>query len=128
MRTPEQFLRDHDMFYEQMPFEELIGRYLDEMEAGLNGRPSSLYMIPSYIRADSEPARGQSVLVIDAGGTNLRAGRVHFDSKSQSVVETLKKRYMPGAGGEHITADEMFRRTAAPASRACPRRGSSRTA
>ena len=112
MRTPEQFLRDHDMFYEQMPFEELIGRYLDEMEAGLNGRPSSLYMIPSYIRADSEPARGQSVLVIDAGGTNLRAGRVHFDSKSQSVVETLKKRYMPGAGGEHITADEMFRRIA----------------
>ena len=82
------------------------------MEAGLNGRPSSLYMIPSYIRADSEPARGQSVLVIDAGGTNLRAGRVHFDSKSQSVVETLKKRYMPGAGGEHITADEMFRRIA----------------
>lgn len=112
MRTPEQFLRDHDMFYEQMPFEDLIGRYLEEMEAGLNGRPSSLYMIPSYIRADSEPARGQSVLVIDAGGTNLRVGRVHFDSKSQSVVETLKKRYMPGAGGEHITADEMFRRIA----------------
>ena len=57
MRTPEQFLRDHDMFYEQMPVEDLICRYLSEMEAGLNGRPSSLYMIPSYIRADSEPAR-----------------------------------------------------------------------
>ena len=112
MRTPEQFLRDHDMYYEQMPFPELVERYIEEMDAGLKGEPSSLYMIPSYIRADSEPARGESVLVLDAGGTNLRAGRMHFDSRGQSVVETIKKRHMPGAGGEHITADEMFRRIA----------------
>ena len=112
MRTPEQFLRDHDMYYEQMPFEELVGRYLDEMDAGLSGRPSSLYMIPSYVRADAEPVRGESVLVLDAGGTNLRAGRMHFDSRGQSVVEMIKKRHMPGAGGEHITADELFRRMA----------------
>ena len=70
-------------------------------------------MLPSFIRADAEPLRGVSVLVLDAGGTNLRAGRVHFDSRGQSVVETLKKRHMPGAGGESVTADEMFRRIAA---------------
>ena len=107
-RTPEQFLRAHDMYYEQMPFEELVGRYLEEMDAGLNGRPSSLYMLPSFIRADVEPQRDQSVLVLDAGGTNLRAGRVHFDSRRQGVVEILKKRHMPGTGGESVTADTMF--------------------
>ena len=112
-RTPERFLRDHDMYYEQMPFEELVGRYRDEMDAGLSGKPSSLYMLPSYIRADAEPVRGESVLVLDAGGTNLRAGRVHFDSRGQSVVETLKKRHMPGAGGESVTCEEMFRQIAA---------------
>ncbi len=112
-RTPERFLRDHDMYYEQMPFDGLVERYLEEMDAGLAGRPSSLYMLPSFIRADAEPLRGVSVLVLDAGGTNLRAGRVHFDSRGQSVVETLKKRHMPGAGGESVTADEMFRRIAA---------------
>ena len=111
-RTAQQFLREHDMYYEQMPFEELIGRYLAEMEAGLAGKPSSLYMLPSYIRADAEPVRGESVLVLDAGGTNLRAGRVHFDERRMPVVEMLKKRHMPGAG-ESITADEMFRAIAA---------------
>ena len=111
-RTPERFLRDHDMYYEQMPFDELVERYLSEMDAGLSGRPSSLYMLPSYIRADAEPVRGESVLVLDAGGTNLRAGRVHFDSHGQSVVETLKKRHMPGAGGESVTCHEMFRQIA----------------
>ena len=44
-RTPERFLRDHDMYYEQMPFDGLVERYLEEMDAGLAGRPSSLYML-----------------------------------------------------------------------------------
>ena len=111
-RTAERFLRDHDMFYDQMPFEGLVERFAAEMDAGLSGRPSSLFMLPSYIRVGAEPVREESVLVIDAGGTNLRAGRVRLDSRGQSVVETLKKTRMPGTGGEHITADEMFRRIA----------------
>ena len=97
--SPEEFLRRHDMYYEQMPFEELTARYRREMAAGLAGEPSSLYMLPSYIRADAEPIRGESVLVLDAGGTNLRAGRVHFDSDGRPVVELLHKRHMPGTGG-----------------------------
>ena len=125
-RTPEQFLRDHDMYYEQMPFETLVERFGAEMEAGLAGQPSSLFMLPSYIRVDAEPERGKSVLVLDAGGTNLRAGRVRFDSHGQAVVETLKKRHMPGAGGESVTADEMFRTMAAfalEAAEGCERAG-----
>ncbi len=111
--SPEEFLRRHDMYYEQMSFEELTARYRREMAAGLAGEPSSLFMLPSYIRADAEPLRGVSVLVLDAGGTNLRAGRVRLDADGRPVVETLKKCRMPGTGGEEVTADEMFRRIAA---------------
>ena len=110
--TPEAFLRRHDMYYDQMPFEELVRLYREEMEAGLAGRPSSLYMLPSYIRSDAEPLRGESVLVLDAGGTNFRAGRAHFDENGRPVIDLLKKRRMPGALGDAMDADTMFRRMA----------------
>ena len=112
-RTPEEFLREHDMYFDQMPFEELTARFRQEMAAGLAGEPSSLYMLPSYILAGAEPRRGESVLVLDAGGTNLRAGRVHFDDNGLPVVELLKKCHMPGTGGEEVAAEEMFSRMAA---------------
>jgi len=101
------------MYYEQMPFPELVESYCREMKAGLEGRPSTLYMLPSYIRSDAEPRRGESVLVLDAGGTNLRAGRMNFDPEGRPVVEALKKRKMPGTFGEEMDADEMFRQMAA---------------
>ena len=110
--TPEEFLRRHDMYYEQMPFDKLAALYREEMDAGLAGRPSTLYMLPSYIRSDAEPRRGESVLVLDAGGTNLRAGRAHFDENGRPVIELLKKRRMPGALGDAMDADTMFRRMA----------------
>ena len=110
--TPEEFLRRHDMYYDQMPFEELVRLYREEMDAGLAGRPSSLYMLPSYIRSDAEPLRGESVLVLDAGGTNFRAGRAHFDEHGLPVIDALKKRRMPGALGDAMDADTMFRRMA----------------
>jgi len=112
-RTPEEFLRRHNMFYEQMPFDSLVSLYREEMRAGLEGRTSTLYMLPSYIPGDSEPRQGESVLVLDAGGTNLRAGRVHFDEAGRPVVETLQKRHMPGTEGREIDADAMFREMAA---------------
>ena len=111
-KTAESFLREHNMYYGQMPFEDLVKMYLEEMEAGLRGEPSSLLMLPSFIRSDEEPARGESVLVLDAGGTNLRAGLIHFDETGKPVVEVLKKRWMPGTGGVEVDADEMYREMA----------------
>lgn len=110
--TPEEFLRRHSMYYDQMPFDGLVRLYREEMDAGLSGRPSSLYMLPSYIRSDAEPLRGESVLVLDAGGTNFRAGRAHFDDNGRPVIDALKKRRMPGALGDAMDADTMFRRMA----------------
>ena len=77
--TAEGFLRRHDMFYEQQPFEDLTDAYIADMRAGLRGEASTLMMLPSFLPAASAPRTGESVLVLDAGGTNLRAGRVRFD-------------------------------------------------
>ena len=113
MKKAEEFLRRHDMFYGQMPVPELTALYLEEMDAGLRGAPSSLFMIPSFVRADREPLRGENVLVIDAGGTNLRAGRAHISAEGKVVLEACGKRKMPGTGGTEIEAERMIREIAA---------------
>ena len=111
--TAEAFLRRHDMHYAQMPFDELVRLYREDMDDALAGRPSTVYMLPSYIRADEEPRRGESVLVIDAGGTNLRAGRAHFDENGRPEIDALRKRKMPGTEGREIDADAMAEEIAA---------------
>lgn len=107
--TAREFLRRHDMLYEQQPFEELTDAYIADIRAGLRGEASTLMMLPSFLPAVSSPRTGESVLVLDAGGTNLRAGRVRFGEDGKPVVEALQKRRMPGTLGAAATADEMFR-------------------
>lgn len=89
------FLRRHNMHWDQTPFAELRNRYEEEMDRALRGEPSSLYMLPAYLRSGDRPRRETSVLVIDAGGTNLRAARAHFTRDGQVEVEALKKRRCP---------------------------------
>lgn len=107
--TPKEFLRQHDMLYEQQTFEALTDAYIAEIRAGLRGEESTLMMLPSFLHAGTAPRTGESVLVLDAGGTNFRAGRIRFDGSGKPVVEALEKRRMPGTGGVTVTADEMFR-------------------
>ena len=97
------------MFYEQQPFEDLTDAYIADMRAGLRGEASTLMMLPSFLPAASAPRTGESVLVLDAGGTNLRAGRVRFDEAGKPVTEALQKRRMPGTLGKDTSAEEMFR-------------------
>ena len=115
MERAEAFLRRHNMYFEQMPFRELKERYKEDMAAGLRGAPSSLPMLPSYVPAGREPIRNERVLVIDAGGSNLRVGCAYFDGDGRCVTEEVRKSAMPGSNGECITAAEMFDRIAAEA-------------
>ena len=82
---------------------------LKAQRAGLRGEASTLMMLPSFLPAASAPRTGESVLVLDAGGTNLRAGRVRFDEAGKPVTEALQKRRMPGTLGKDTSAEEMFR-------------------
>ena len=82
--------------------------FLDELARGLDGRPSSLPMIPTYIETARDLPRGQRVIALDAGGTNLRVALVSFSPAGQPVVEDLTRHRMPGVD-EAIGRDEFFR-------------------
>lgn len=64
--TAEEFLRRHNMFYEQQPFEDLTDAYIADMRAGLRGEASTLMMLPSFLPRRARPRTGESVLVLDA--------------------------------------------------------------
>ena len=82
--------------------------FVDEMAKGLQARPSSLPMIPTFIETARAVPRGEKVIALDAGGTNLRVALVGFDEKGAPVVEGLSRHRMPGVD-QAIGRDEFFR-------------------
>ena len=79
---------------------------LRHMERGLQGEEGSMMMIPAYLFADGEIVKGETVAVIDAGGTNLRAAKVMFGEDGPEILE-LRKSRMPGTENP-VTAEEMY--------------------
>jgi hexokinase len=58
----------------------VLSQFKDEMEKGLAEEgQSSLQMIPTYTKVFDEVKKGESVIVLDAGGTNFRTCLVTFD-------------------------------------------------
>ena len=51
------------------------------MKNGLEGKESSLLMLPTYIEAEGAVKPNEPVVAIDAGGTNFRAAKIYFDDK-----------------------------------------------
>jgi hexokinase len=80
---------------------------LIDMERGLKGQASSLPMLPAYIRPVSHVPAGQTVIALDAGGTNFRAALVHFDEEGRAVAERARKAPMPGTKGA-VGVTEFF--------------------
>lgn len=86
----------------------LIATFLSEMEKGLEQEStSSLKMIPTYTEVVSTIARGESVIVLDAGGTNFRTCLVTFDEQGKARIEDFRKVSMPGVK-EEVSAQMFF--------------------
>jgi hexokinase len=102
-----QFLKKYSMDFESIDIEKNCGIFMDEMEAGLCGNGSSLEMIPTYISMDKDIPAEEPVIVVDAGGTNLRAALVCFDKNKQPDIKDFRLYPMPGTKGE-ITVGEFF--------------------
>ncbi len=85
----------------------LLGDFLNEMEKGLNGESSSLPMIPAYVGIEASVPVGESVAVIDAGGTNLRIGLASFNEAGEIELSNFSKQAMPGRDKE-ISASEFY--------------------
>ena len=85
-----------------------VDHMLDEMTRGLNGEDSSLAMIPTYIESDASIPANEKVVVLDAGGTNLRAALLSFDAEGEPIIEDFSKHPMPGTRGREVGREEFF--------------------
>jgi hexokinase len=86
----------------------LCQSFRQEMTRGLEGRPSTLPMIPTFIETSREVPRGEKVIALDAGGTNFRVAVVSFDASGRPVIEDLARHRMPGVD-EELSKEEFFR-------------------
>ena len=101
------FLDRHSLNPDGIGMDGLCDYFIREMEKGLSGQKSSLPMIPSYCSPNALPRSGEMVIVIDAGGTNLRTCLVEFDSSLSPVVHDFRRTRMPGFDRE-VSAKEFF--------------------
>jgi hexokinase len=101
------FLKSYQMDHLDVDIDANVESFLDEMKRGLEGKKSSLVMIPTYIETGAEVPSNKRVIVVDAGGTNFRVATVYFDDQKRPVIENLKLFKMPGIGQE-VGKDEFF--------------------
>ncbi len=102
-----EFLKSHGMYHGDIDMEQVCGLFLEQMEAGLAGRESTLAMIPTYIEMDRRLPADEPVIVMDAGGTNFRAAVVRFDDEGKAAIENLRTKSMPGVKQE-VSREEFF--------------------
>lgn len=76
-------------------------------EAGLRGDAEALEMIPTYVGSKLlEERRQETVLVLDAGGTNLRVSVVRIGPEGEELLE-WRKQPLPGTQGS-LPAEAFF--------------------
>lgn len=101
------FLENHMLSADSVDWKNVLGYFKEEMKKGLAGEESSLPMIATYVSPDSEIIPGESVIVLDAGGTNFRTCLVTFDENRKAVISDFKKVAMPGVERE-VSAKEFY--------------------
>lgn len=93
------FLNRHEMNAERIDPLAEARRMAQAMEEGLRQDGASVPMIPTYLRTDGHVPEGECAIVIDAGGTNFRAGLIRF-TENGPAAERVFKTGMPGIGRE----------------------------
>ena len=83
-----------------------------DSEPGMNFLQSSQAMIPTWANPPIESPKNETVVVIDAGGTNFRVCLVYFDENGKYTISDLKKSSMPGIEREY-SKKEFFETIAA---------------
>jgi hexokinase len=107
MMTPEEFLESNGLATRTIDRAGLVSAFQKEMEAGLAGEPSSLKMIPTFTSPYGDVAKDTPVTVLDAGGTNFRAGTVTIPSDGSDIkIDHVEKSEMPGA--KSFVSEEDF--------------------
>jgi hexokinase len=106
--STQRFLENHGFSATQPSCDDLLHAFDAQMTAGLAGQEGSLAMIPAYVAAEKPVPLNAPVLVMDAGGTNLRVAVVWFDAKGKARIEDFRKYPMPGTEGQELDAATFF--------------------
>lgn len=101
------FIEKYKLNAESVKVGDVLHFFHEEMVKGLEGKESSLQMIPTYVTDTVNARPGETVIVLDAGGTNFRTCLVTFDEDLKPVISDFKKVGMPGVKAE-VTAKEFF--------------------
>ncbi len=112
MSKTQEFIKKHKFAASEIDIKSIADDFISEMNLGLEGKPGSLQMIPTYIGAEGKITPNEPVVAIDAGGTNFRAVKMYFDNDMQLVTENLQQRKMP-AIDEELSNKEFFATLAA---------------
>ena len=93
------FLKQYGMHHDSISLDSECETFIQDMNTGLEGKDSTLMMIPTYVSMDGMAANNKKVIVMDAGGTNFRVATVMIEADGSTVVEDLKVYPMPGTQG-----------------------------
>ncbi|MBP5250831.1 MAG: hexokinase [Treponema sp.] len=105
-RDVDSFLLKHNFVHGANP-ESLINSILRDMSCGLNGQESYQDMIKTYMLPPESSPKNETVIVIDAGGTNFRSCLVSFGSDGKPSILDMQKTKMPGVEKE-LSKKEFF--------------------
>ena len=102
------FFAGHKMDYQSIDLEKNCDLFQNEMCLGLNAtNKENILMLPTYINAGDAIPSNEPVVVIDAGGTNLRVALVSFNDSGEAVIEHFESYKMPGTSYK-ISADDFY--------------------
>ncbi len=104
--TVSSFLMKHN-FINHIDVLSLAQGILDDMKRGLKKQTSDQDMIRTFCNPPEKTAKNESVIVIDAGGTNFRSCLVTFDQDGQPQISEMEKTRMPGVERE-LSRKEFF--------------------
>lgn len=110
--TMAEFIATHALLPEEDAFFRWVEGFQKEMTLGLEGAHSSLRMLPTYISVEAIPREGEPVIVLDAGGTNLRVALMEFapgEGPRETYFQTVP---MLGTRGR-VTAEAFYEALAA---------------
>lgn len=107
------FFGRHGMYVNGPDVSSVTEGLLFDMQLGLDAEPgadflqSSQEMITTWANPPAESPKNETVIVIDAGGTNFRSCLVTFDADGTPTISDLKKCAMPGIERE-FSKNEFF--------------------
>lgn len=105
------FVEDLGLSMERYETTALKQSFFSEMDKGLAGEDSSLAMLDAYLQVDKEVEKNRRVIVVDAGGTNLRVGTALFDDTGALQIENFQKSGMIGLNGR-VSKQDFFEQLA----------------